>query len=238
VAQGNFGQPGPKVVVVYDGVDAACFEGLDGDATRLRERLGLEPGQPMVMTVARLVPQKGLHIFIEAARLAELAGAGAIYCIAGDIPRPMYQSYKERLQGMIRDYGLERKVLLLGWREDTPALLRVSDIFVLASVGPEGAGLVIPEAWLAGAPVIVPDHSGPREIVEDGVTGLRFPNADATALSERILMLLRDPALRATLAAAGRQQALARHNAQRNAAQIAGLLEPLLRRRSSPEETA
>jgi glycosyltransferase involved in cell wall biosynthesis len=232
VAQGDFGRLVPKISIIRDGVDTARFQNLDAPAAAIRAELGLSPDARLVVSMARLTPQKGMHVFIEAAHLALQAGADAYFAIAGDIPRPMYQPYKARLRQMIADFGLEQRVSLIGWRADGPALLRAADVFVLASAGPEGAGLVIPEAWLAGAPVIVPDHSGPREIVEDGRTGLWFRNADAGDLSAKLCALLVDSARRRALASAGRQVALTYHDARVNTAAIADLLDDLLARRA------
>jgi len=225
VALGNFGHEGSKIAVVRDGVDLARFEGLEPRETcEVSETSQVS----LVTTVARLVPQKGLDCFVEAARRAIAAGADARFCIAGDIPRPMYQGYKNRLLALIKEYQLEDRVFLTGWCSDVPALLAASDLFVLSSIGPEGAGLVIPEAWLAGTPVIVPDHSGPREIVADGETGLWFRSGDAADLGEKICRLLGDGELRQELARAGRQVALREHDARRNTAAIAGILDELL----------
>ena len=228
VALGNFGRAGGKIIVVHDGVDLARFEQWEGRGEDLRRRWGMTQPWPIVTSVARLVPQKGLDCLIEAARRLRDAGVDAYTCIAGDIPRPMYQPYKERLARMIAEYSLSDRVFLLGWCDDAPALLHRSDLFVLASVGPEGAGLVIPEAWLAGIPVVAPDHSGPAEIVADGRNGLLFRSANAGDLAEKIAALLADPARRRALAETGRQTALERHDAQRNTAIIAEAMSALL----------
>ena len=231
VAMGNFGRAGKKIVVVHDGIDVARFENLDERAAAVRGQLGLTQSWPVVTTVARLVPQKGLTCFVDAAQRTRRAGTDAYFCIAGDIPRDLYQEYKDELIARIAAYGLSDRVFLLGWYGDVPALLAASDVFVLASIGPEGAGLVIPEAWLAGIPVIVPDHSGPREIVQDGRNGLWFHSSDADDLCDKICALLKDAGWRRDLAVAGKQDALERHDARRNTATIETVLDELLTRR-------
>ncbi|MGC8826115.1 MAG: glycosyltransferase, partial [Anaerolineae bacterium] len=110
------------------------------------------------------------------------------------------------------------------------------DVVVLASAGPEGAGLIIPEAWLAGAPVIVPNHSGPLELVRHGETGLHFRAGDPVDLAAQIGTLLADAELRSRLAQAGRQVALTRHDARANTARLESVLDELLRPGRAPAD--
>ncbi len=228
VAVANFRDVGGKIRVVYDGVDARRFDNLAERAAGVRRLYGLTEPWPIVSSVARMVPQKGLDTLVEAAHRLRAAGIQAYFCLAGDIPRPMYQSYKDELRRRIEELHLEDSVRLLGWIEDVPALLAASDVVVLASAGPEGAGLIIPEAWLAGTPVVVPNHSGPKELVRHGETGLYFRAGDPDDLALQIQTLLTDPDLRARLAEAGGEVARTRHDAQHNTARVEAVLEELL----------
>lgn len=229
VAVANFRDVGGKIRVIYDGVDRRRFENLAARAAGVRQQYDLRESWPIVTSVARMVPQKGLDTLVEAAHRLNEAGIRAYFCLAGDIPRTMYQSYKDALRRRIEAYHLEDSVRLLGWIEDVPALLAASDVVVLASAGPEGAGLIIPEAWLAGAPVVVPNHSGPLELVRHGETGLHFRAGDADDLAAQIGALLADAELRSRLAQAGRQVALTRHDAQANTTRLESVLDELLR---------
>ncbi|MGQ9517182.1 MAG: glycosyltransferase [Anaerolineae bacterium] len=228
VAVANFRDVGGKIRVIYDGVDRRRFENLDQRAAGVRRQFGLTEPWPIVASVARMVPQKGLDTLVEAAHRLNGAGIRAYFCLAGDIPRTMYQSYKDALCRRIQAHHLEDMVRLLGWIEDVPALLAASDVVVLASAGPEGAGLIIPEAWLAGTPVVVPNHSGPQELVRHGETGLHFRAGDADDLARQIETLLTDKEMRERLAQAGREVARTRHDAQRNTARVESVLDELL----------
>lgn len=228
VAMANFREVGSKIRVIYDGVDCQRFDSLDQRAAGVRRQFGLTEPWPIVTSVARMVPQKGLDTLVEAAHRLKEAGFHAYFCLAGDIPRAMYQSYKDELCRRIQTHHLEDMVRLLGWIEDVPALLAASDVVVLASAGPEGAGLIIPEAWLAGTPVVVPNHSGPQELVRHGETGLHFRAGDPDDLARQIETLLKDAELRARLAQAGREIARTRHDAQGNTARIESVLDELL----------
>ena len=101
--------------------------------------------------------------------------------------------------------GAGGRVQFLGWREDVAALLAACDVFVCSS-RIEPLGNMVIEAWGAGRPVVACDADGPRELIRDGRDGLLVPRDDPAALAQAIGRLLDDPALRAALAAAGRQR--------------------------------
>ena len=81
---------------------------------------------------------------------------------------------------------LEDAVWLAGDREDIPALLACMDVFVLPSLG-EGISNTVLEAMATGLPVIATRVGGNPELVQDGVSGLLVPAADAPALAAAIL---------------------------------------------------
>jgi len=88
-----------------------------------------------------------------------------------------------------------------------PALYRRSSVFVLPSLS-EGFGLVVTEAMAAGLPVIVSDHTGAGELVTDGVSGFVVPAGDGDAIADRLALLAGDAALRASMGAAARREAV------------------------------
>jgi glycosyltransferase involved in cell wall biosynthesis len=83
-------------------------------------------------------------------------------------------------------------VKFLGWRQDIHELMPVFDIFVLPSLN-EGMGRVLVEAMAAGKPVVASRVGGIPDLVHDGETGYLVPPADAKALSDAILKLLKNP---------------------------------------------
>jgi glycosyltransferase involved in cell wall biosynthesis len=153
---------------------------------------------PLVMAVARLVPQKGLDVLLEAfacipppARLA-IAGEGVLRpVLAARIARP----------------DLAGRVELLGARADIPAVLAAATLFVLPSRW-EGFGLVLLEAMAAGRPIVASQVSAIPEVL--GEAGVLVPPDNPAALAAALGALLADAPRRALLAAAGRAR-LARH---------------------------
>jgi glycosyltransferase involved in cell wall biosynthesis len=196
-----------KAHVVYDGLEDSWFAPLVGPA-QLRTQLGLGPTQMLVGTVARLSPQKGIHCFVEAAARIHRRYPDVAFLVVGDIPRPRYQAYKEQLLTFVGKERLGNHIHFLGWRADVKEVMALFAVNVLASVGPEGAGRVIPEGWAVGVPAVVCNHSGPAELVQDGVNGLHFRTGDAADLADKVMRLLSDAQMRVAMQSAGRERAL------------------------------
>lgn len=201
----------PPVVDVPPGVDGERFRPLTPDARgATRRRLGLPGEGPLVVSVSRLVPRKGMDVLIEAAH--RLSGSFPDLTVA--------------VAGTGRDAGrlgriAERpgaRVQLLGRvsEEDKAALLGASDVFVMAcrnrwgGLEQEGFGIVFVEAAAAGVPQVAGDSGGAAEAVEDEVTGLvvRHPEEPAE-VALAIRRLLADDGLRRRMGEAARRRALA-----------------------------
>ena len=166
------------------------------------------------ISVARLVPQKGLDVLIAA--LPRLSGSAAEWQVflVGDGPE------REALQQQADDLGVSSRLRCLGFRSNPDQFLAEAAVFVLPSRF-EGMPNALLEAMAAGLAVIVTDASpGPLEVVEPGVSGLVVPSDDPAALAEAMQALASDPERCRRMGAAAK-------------ARIAGLdwpqLEPLWR---------
>ncbi|HUE18432.1 MAG TPA: glycosyltransferase [Stellaceae bacterium] len=149
-------------------------------------------GAPVALALGRLHPNKGFDVLIEA-----LADAPGIYLwLAGE------GLEGAALQQAAASLGLSDRVRFLGWREDIADLLAAADMLVAPS-RIEPLGNTIIEAWAAQKPVIAASSDGPRELIQDNVTGLLVPVEDAVALAAALRRLAGDAALRARLAAGG-----------------------------------
>ncbi len=186
-----------RLPVIYNGVESDDV--TQADAARLRETLGIDAGVPVVLFVGRLVEHKDVPTLLRAT--ARLRERGVCVLLAGDGPlAPALQVDIDRL-------GLHGRVRLLGQRDDTAALMRLSDMVVLPSVS-EGLSNVIIEAMMQGLPVIASRVGGNVELVGHDATGLLFEAGDDAALAECMARLLDDPALRARLGAAAGRRAM------------------------------
>jgi glycosyltransferase involved in cell wall biosynthesis len=162
----------PKVIP--NGIDTAAFD-RPGARQRWRQAHGFKDADRIVVSVARLDPQKNPLGLIEAfSRVPDahlvLAGAGTL----GMEPPP--------------------RVHVLGVVEDVPELLAAADAFALASDW-EGHPVSVMEAMAAGLPVAATAVGGVPEVVEHGVTGLLVPGGDMRALGDAIGAVLDAPGM-------------------------------------------
>ena len=151
------------------------------------------------VTVARLVPQKGIDVLIRA--LAQTSGAAQDWTLTlvGDGPE------REALERQVLQAGLEEKVHFLGFRSDPQTSLLQAGVFVLPSRY-EGMPNALLEAMAVGLAVVVTDASpGPLEVVEAGVTGLVVPSDEPAALADALDRLAAQPQLRERLGSAARE---------------------------------
>jgi glycosyltransferase involved in cell wall biosynthesis len=133
----------------------------------VRRELGVGPGEFLWIAVGRLEPQKDHGTLLAAFGLLDRS-APARLVIAGD------GAERRRLDQMVRDMGLARRVTLLGLRNDVPDLLAAADGLVSSSRY-EGLPNVVMEAMAASLPVVATDVGGTPELVDDGITGLLVP---------------------------------------------------------------
>lgn len=150
---------------------------------------------PRLLAMGRLHRNKGFDVAISALALVP----DATLCIAGEGPE------REALAALARECGVADRVHLLGWREDTGALLAACDLFVCSSRH-EPLGNIVLEAWSASRPVIAAAAQGPTELIEDGETGLLVPADSAEALADAIRSALANPQDAARLADNGRKE--------------------------------
>lgn len=147
---------------------------------------------PCLLTVARLAPQKGLDLLLEAATLIKQRGIDFTWLVAGDGP------LKAQLNQQIDDTALPVK--LLGRREDIGALLSQADVVVQTSYW-EGQPLTLREAMQAGRAIVATDVGGSAYTLA-GCGQLVEPQAGP--LADAVVAIISDPKRRETLEAASR----------------------------------
>lgn len=194
---GILGHPRSSVIV-----PAGTPPTVRRDRAAVRRELAVGDA-PLVVTAARLHPQKDLGTFLGAIDRARAAVPGLRAAIAGDGPEV------ERVRAERHRLGLDDVVQLLGQRDDVPDLLAAADVVALSSIW-EGSPLVVAEAMLVGTPVVATAVGAVPEAVHDGTTGRLVPPRAPGALGDAIAAVLADPDGAAVMAAAGRELAEAR----------------------------
>lgn len=198
----------PSFVEIPPGVDASAVAPLKAAERRAaRRRLGLPSTAPMVASVSRLVPRKGMDVLIEAANRLAPSYPDLVVAIGGD------GRERHHLQRLAADSLVDVRVLGRVSDDERAALLGAADVFVMAcrsrwgGLEQEGFGIVFLEAAAVGVPQVAGDSGGAPEAVLDGVTGLVVGDpSDPGAVAEAIRTLLADPALRRRMGRAARRR--------------------------------
>ena len=190
-------------VIRSSGVDTGRFFPRDEVAPA-----GSAPGTRLrVVLAARLLWEKGIGEFIEAARILKQSGR-EIECILAGMPDPGNPRSVPREQ--VEAWVGEGLVTWLGHVEDMPTLLRSVDVMALPSYYREGVPKSLIEGAASGLALVTTNLPGCREIVpEDDVDGLHVPPRDAGLLAQRLAMLDDDRALLRRLGKRARENSLA-----------------------------
>lgn len=198
----RLGLPSGKLSVLPLGIDVELFcpGGAPGVRARMRASFQVSVNTPLVGTVSRSRPVKGLTHLVEAAARVAAVRPDVRWLVVGGGPQ------MQQLQDLAKALGVVDRIFFEGVREDIPDLLHAMDIFVLPSLS-EGFGLAAMEAMASGLPVVCSRVGGLPELVSHEETGLLVPPGDSAALAEGVLRLLADRDLRERLAARAIDQA-------------------------------
>ncbi|NYT22700.1 glycosyltransferase [Alcaligenaceae bacterium] len=185
-------QPGQTVMIRGSGVDLDAYPSKP------------EPeGAPIAIMVARLLTDKGVREFVEAARMTAGHPSGLRWVLVGGPDPGNPASITEEEFGRWQEEGV---VICTGERADVAELYQNSHIAVLPSYR-EGLPRSLVEAAACGRAVVTTDVPGCRDAIEPGATGLLVPPRDARALADAVLELATDAPRRRAMGAAGRKLA-------------------------------
>lgn len=195
-----------RAMTVHEGID---IEHVDAaKPADVHAELWLPHGAPIVGNVGALVPHKGQRYLIDAASIVIQQVPDARFVILGE------GELRQPFEHTIRRYGLEKHVLMPGFRPDVLSLLKGFDIFVMSSVM-EGLGTSVLDAMACRKPVVGTRAGGIPECIEDGRTGTLVPVRDANELAHAVIALLEKPDLRRQYGDAGRVRVEQRFSAER-----------------------
>jgi glycosyltransferase involved in cell wall biosynthesis len=193
------GAPAEKVITVPNGVDGNALSPITpGERGKLRRTLGLNDGDLVVGTVARLAKEKDFETFLRAIEIARRRLPLRVI-IAGEGP------LRAHLESFAADRGLADVVQFLGGRKDVVALIQCYDVFLLTSII-EGMPNVVMESQLLGVPVVATKAGGTVDLIRDGETGLLAPVGDHEQLASGIVRLFTETGLRDRISLRARDQ--------------------------------
>lgn len=172
-----------KLAVIHNGIDLKSLEKYNSHSHK-------DDNTFSFLNIARLIPGKGVDIFIKAsALLLEKLASYPVdikFYIAGAGPM------EKKLKDLAHELGLSGKVHFLGFCTDVYRLIGQSDALVLSSFS-EGLSLSLLEAMALGKPVIATDVGGNPEVVKSGISGILVPPADPAALAGAMEYILKHP---------------------------------------------
>lgn len=188
--------------VLATGIDPNEFSGGDGAAFRARH--GIDPQQPVLVTVSRLAVEKNIPFLLQVVRLLIAEFPTLLFLIAGEGPDA------PRLKARVQALGLEPHVRFFGNLDRNTTLLdcyRAANAFVFASPT-ETQGLVLIEAMALGVPIVSTAVMGTATVLRDAQSAI-VCSEDVGDFAEGVARVLRDPHLQSTLSAAGPRDAQA-----------------------------
>jgi glycosyltransferase involved in cell wall biosynthesis len=195
--------PEERIFTIYNGINTGNY-GNAHNGTALKRRLEIDPESPVVGMVANLRKIKGYHYFLDASSIIHRYNRNVQFLIIGnDWTQPGFTITELKRYG--EEIGVSQNLHFLGEREDVADLISLFDVAVLASLS-EGFSNVILEYMASSKPVVATEVGGNPEIVVHGETGLLVPPADAHALANAILSILKDKETALRFGIAGRKR--------------------------------
>ena len=217
-------QNGRKIYTIYNGLNLVEFV-----PHHKQENISK---QTRILSVARLIEQKGLVYLLKACKILKERGYLFRCEIIGGPEEPLYVNYYLALKKLHRQLGLEECVFFLGAQSFDKVLekYRNADIFILPCViAEDGSRDISPnaliEAMAMKLPVISTNITGIPEIVEDGLSGILAPPHDENALAEAIVKLIENDNLRMGLGENARKRVEERFDIDKNIVKYVALFE-------------
>ena len=216
---------------IYSGFDVEAFRCPPASArAEVRASLGIPPGAFVFGTVGRFAEQKRHDLLLEAVAKVAARRPDARFLWVGDGP------LRDRLQSQIARMGLSDRISIAGLvpRARVPAMLAAMDAIAHAALW-EGLPRAVAQALAAGLPVTAFDTDGVAEVVRNGETGWLVPAGDVSALAERCLRLIGDPAEARRMGLAGQAWVVPRFGEAEMVRRIEAVYDELLASAGRPE---
>lgn len=220
----GLGLAADRVVAIHNGIPLERY--CRHPRGTLRRMLNLPENEALVGVLGRFTPWKGQELFVQLAEAwCRESGRGHFVLIGHAFNED--QPFEERLRDFVRDRKLRDRVHFVPFQREVAASLSDLDLLLHTSLKPEPFGRVIIEAMAVGVPVIAARAGGVPEIIEHWKNGLLAEPGNVASYREWLGRVLQDEALRASLAAAGRETVMNRFPVTRVRADFDRLFEGL-----------
>lgn len=215
--------PREKFTTVYSGMDVETFLAANEYRQRARGEFGFEDQHVVIGKIARLFHLKGHEYLIEAASHVVRQCPNVRFLLVGD------GVLRESLQDKIESLGLSEHFHFVGLVPPgrIPEMLGAMDVLVHVSLR-EGLARALPQALIAGKPVVSYDVDGACEVVVTGETGFLIPPREVESLADALVRLASDEQLRARMGQEGRERFTEQFRHENMTRQLRDLYERLL----------
>ncbi|WEF35888.1 glycosyltransferase [Pseudoduganella chitinolytica] len=204
---------GVRLAVIPNCVDTARFRPSPALRLATRQALGLPADALVLGAVARLSPQKRPDALVRLLHVLRPRFPDLYLVLAGSGPLEL------AVRQLVDERGLTGHVIFAGFRDDVETLLPAFDVHLLLSQR-EGFGIATIEAMACGVPAVATDIAGNADVLRGSPGGLLVPLDDEAAAAQAVASLLADPARRARMGEAGREDVLRRFSLQHVQAQV------------------
>jgi glycosyltransferase involved in cell wall biosynthesis len=196
----EYGVNPAKINVIGSAVDLEKFK-PPRDRMKFRREIGVGADTPLIGNIGMIRPDKGQLILVDAVHFVLAERPDARFVIVGQGTGILKRGINVR--NAIDRAGLADKIMMAGYRWDTPDVYAACDMVVIASLRTEASPIVLREAFASGRPVIATKVGDIPEIIEHRHNGLLIEPGDAKGLAAAILEFICDPNLTAHCAANG-----------------------------------
>lgn len=187
-------KPDKTIIIRGSGVDCSIYKPFD-DPTRINNK-------PMVLLASRMIWDKGIAEFAEAATIVKKLFPDVRFILAGKLddgnPNAVPESW-------LQQKTKEGVVEWVGHQDDMVHLINGASIVALPTFYPEGVPKILIEAAACAKPIVATNRPGCNDIVKDGVNGLLVAERDSKALARAIIKLLENPLKMIEMGNAGRK---------------------------------
>ena len=208
--------PQDRFEMIYNGVDLSRVSCDPRRAIEFRRRHSIPADRAIVVQVSWIIPEKGISDLLETARLVIDKNRDVQFVIVGE------GAFREQYTRETAAMGLGDHVTWTGMSRDPfgEGVFDAADVVCQMSRWEEVFGWMIAEAMAHGKPVVATRVGGIPELITDGASGYLVERGDAEAAGMRVLQLLSDPKLRASMGQAARETVSDKFDLRKNVAQL------------------
>jgi glycosyltransferase involved in cell wall biosynthesis len=227
--------PAKRVEFLPNGVDPDAYR--NGEGSRFRADHGINGNQKMILNISRIDPQKNQRLAVDVLDRVRRAGEEAMLVLIGPVTNVEYHA---KLEAEIKQRGLSEHVLLIpGLPPGSQKLYdayAAADLFLLSS-NHEPFGIVILEAWAAGAPVVAASVGGVPDFTHHESDVLRFERGNSEEAAAQVLRVLRSLELAQSLRCAAGELVAEKYHWNTITRQLADLYREVIENHKAEQRT-